>query len=62
MSVVISNVSEHDDLEGVNTYIVHLSGKPVIARFEHVRSEGLAVCLRKAADAVEAAEAAHGPR
>jgi len=55
MSVIISNVSEHDDLDGVNTYIIHLSDKPVIATFDHVRSEGLAECLRKAADAVEAA-------
>lgn len=53
MSVVISNVSAHDDLVGLNTYIFHLAGKPVIARFEHVRSDGLAACLRRAADAVD---------
>lgn len=53
MSIVISNVSTHDDLAGLNTYIVHLAGKPVIARFDHVRSEGLATCLRRAADAVD---------
>lgn len=58
MSVIITNVSEHDDLEGVNTYVIHLSGKPIIARFDHVRSEGLAACLRRAADAVEAARPA----
>lgn len=52
MSVVISNVSDHDDMEGLNTYIVHFSGKPVIARFDHIRSEGLAACLRRAAEAV----------
>lgn len=55
MSVVITNVSEHDDAEGVNSYVVRINHQPAIARFDHVRSEGLAVCLRKAADAVDAA-------
>ena len=56
MSVVITNVSEHFDVEGLNQYIVRINNKPIIAEFEHVRSDGLAVCLRKAADAVETAE------
>jgi hypothetical protein len=56
MSVVITNVSTHDDLTGPNDYIVRINSQPVIARFTHVRSEGLAACLRRAAEAVEAAE------
>lgn len=55
MSVVITNVSRHGDMTGLNQYVVRLNNDPVIASFDHVRSEGLAVCLRKAADAVDAA-------
>ena len=54
--IIISNVSTHGDLAGVNQYIVRIGRGHVLAAFEHVRSEGLATCLRKAADAVEAAK------
>lgn len=54
MSIVITNVSDHDDMEGVNSYVVRVNAGPVLARFEHVRKEGLAVCLRRAAEAVDA--------
>lgn len=56
MSVVITNISQHNDLRGLNQYEVRINRDPVIANFDHVRSEGLAACLRKAADAVDAAE------
>lgn len=55
MSVVITNISRHGDMQGLNQYVVRINNDPVIARFYHVRSEGLAACLRRAADAVEAA-------
>lgn len=55
MSVVITNVSKHNDLTGVNQYVVRINAGPVLARFEHVREEGLAECLRRAAEAVRAA-------
>lgn len=54
MSVIITNVSAHDGSIGISDYIVRINDEPVIARFEHWRHEGLATCLRKAADAVEA--------
>jgi hypothetical protein len=56
MSVLINNISRHNDLRGLNQYEVRINNDPVIARFSHVRSDGLAECLRKAADAVDAAE------
>lgn len=56
MSITITNVSTHHDNVGVNTYDVRVNNYPVIARFDHVRSEGLAECLRRAAEAVELAE------
>lgn len=55
MSVIITNVSTHDDEQGTNQYVVRINHNPIIARFDHVRSEGLAMCLRRAADAVDAA-------
>lgn len=58
MSVVITNVSLHYDWQGVNQYVVRINHDPVIAHFDHVRSEGLAECLRRAAEAVDAAERA----
>lgn len=52
MSVIITNVSEHDDVFGRNDYVVSINRKPV-ATFKHERRNGLAECLRAAADAVE---------
>lgn len=52
--IAIVNVSTHDDPCGVHEYEVRIN-REVITRFEHVREDGLAVCLRKAANAVEAA-------
>jgi hypothetical protein len=53
MSVVITNVSKHDGSIGISDYVVRINDGPIIARFEHWRSAGLAECLRLAADAVE---------
>lgn len=52
MSIVIINVSTYDDLVGLNHYVVRINSGQAIPRFAHVCAEGLAECLRKAADAV----------
>ncbi len=56
MSVVITNISKHDDAEGLNQYVVRINNGPVIAEFHHIRRDGLAECLRQAAGAVDLAE------
>ena len=50
--VAIVNVSNGPDLTGVQEYEVRINSK-VICKFTHVRENGLAECLRKAADAVD---------
>lgn len=55
MSVIISNVSEHNDLEGENAYTIRFNDDPVLATFSHIRKEGLAALLRRAADAISPA-------
>jgi hypothetical protein len=52
MSVTINNVSERPSEDGINYYEVVI-GNEVIASFAHIRSDGLAQCLRRAANAVE---------
>ena len=54
MSVVITNVSDHDGSERLSAYVVRINDGPILGRFEHFRPHGLAECLRLAADAVEA--------
>lgn len=57
--ISIVNVSPRDTpKKGVNQYEVRLN-KRVIAKFEHCRTDGLAQCLRDAADAVECANIKH---
>ena len=57
MSVVISNVTPDgvSDYEP-HSYVVRFNIGPVIARFDHVRMDGLAMCLYRAADAVRLAD------
>lgn len=55
MAIIIQNVSEHPEPNGVHEYELRIN-RLLIARFEHRREESLAVCLRKAADAAERAE------
>ena len=50
--VAIVNVSDGPDLTGVQEYEVRINSK-VICKFTHIRENGLAECLRKAADAVD---------
>ena len=49
--IAIVNVSETYG-EGIQVYEVRINRR-VITRFYHVYTDGLAVCLRKAAEAVE---------
>ena len=56
MSIIIHNISgDAFDEFGLNKYQVRINQK-VIAEFDHVRSLGLAACLRMAAEAVEQAD------
>lgn len=55
MSVVITNVSDHDSSTEINEYVVRINADRPIARFKQWRRDGLATCLRLAADAVDAA-------
>lgn len=52
--IAIVNVGPHvvGDPLGERTYEVRIN-REVVTTFKHVRGEGLAVCLRKAADAVD---------
>lgn len=52
--IAIVNIGggDPDDLGGWRHYEVRIN-KQVICRFRHKRSDGLAVCLRKAADSVD---------
>ncbi len=53
MSIIISNITKDHIPHGVNEYVVCINRKE-ICRFEHFRThDGLASCLRDAADAVE---------
>ena len=56
MSIIITNVGtpyghNAEDIEGRRNYEVRINCK-LITSFEHTRSDGLAVCLFKAAKAV----------
>lgn len=50
--IAIVNVSKPPKPIGVNEYELRIN-HAVVARFEHRREDGLAVCLQKAAAAVE---------
>ena len=52
--IAIVNVSNNDSAFGVHEYELRINLK-VIARFEHVREEGLSVCLQKASEAAKKA-------
>lgn len=55
MPVVIKNISKHDGSNLACEYEVRINYGPVLGRFKHWRHEGLAKCLRLAADAVDEA-------
>lgn len=60
MAVIISNVTEGGlaDENGIADYEVRINGGPALARFRCRRSDdGLAECLRRAAEAVDGARA-----
>jgi hypothetical protein len=56
VSIIITNIDGSDD--GVCTYALKINARE-IARFEHNRLDGLAKCLRLAADAAERQHWAH---
>lgn len=57
MSVVITNISDRGTPNNaMHEYVVKIN-QNVITRFIHKRNEGLAECLRRAADAVDYAHA-----
>lgn len=53
MSVIITNVSDHDGSERLSEYVVRVNNGPILGRFEPWRANGLAECLRLAAVAVD---------
>ena len=55
MSIVIQNISDNFDLAGEQTYLIRINKQQIIT-FKHIRKDGLAVCLRKASEAVELIE------
>lgn len=52
--IAIVNVGGGDgqDIMGIRNYEVRIN-RDVVATFQHRRSDGIAVCLKKAANAVE---------
>ncbi len=55
--IAITNISPPGTpRDAAHSYTVQINNGPVLARFQHIRSYGLAACLRRAAEAVEAAE------
>lgn len=50
--IAIVNVGEIEDKRGVYEYEVRINTE-VLTRFDHTRKDGLAVCLRLAAKAVD---------
>lgn len=57
MAIIIQNVTqgERPDSEP-HDYVVRINDQMPITRFEHTPFNGLSVCLRKAADAIDAYE------
>lgn len=57
MSIIIQNLGavderSADDPMGERNYVVRINDK-IITYFKHTRKDGLATCLRKAAEAVD---------
>ena len=52
MSIIIRNVSTHSSPIGVHHYELYINERLIVG-FAHQREEGLAKCLRRAADAVD---------
>ena len=55
MAIIIQNISPHSSPFGQQEYEVRIN-QEIITTFTHKREEGLAVCLRRAAGAVERAK------
>lgn len=53
--IAIINISTHNDRIGENTYRLQIN-KLIVGEFTHIRNDGLAVCLEKAAECARDAE------
>lgn len=53
--IAIINDGSNESSIGLHHYRVQIN-KKLICEFDHIREDGLATCLRKAADAVQEAE------
>lgn len=63
MPIIIKNLGRTLDERGsIYRYSVKINNGPVLAVFDHEKTDGLAVCLRKAARAVEGALALQEPQ
>lgn len=51
MSIIISNISPEYSRQGMQRYEVCLNRIPLV-EFDHLAEEGMAVCLRKASEAM----------
>lgn len=56
MVIIIKNVTPGK--RNIAEYTVRINDGPVLATFAHIRSDGLAYCLRRAAAALERARPA----
>lgn len=52
MSIIISNISDTYSREGIQKYQVKLN-RILLCEFEHLSEDGMAVCLQKAAEALD---------
>lgn len=52
MSIIITNIDKHPRETGSHEYVVKIN-RDTICYFTHNREDGLATCLRRAANAVQ---------
>jgi hypothetical protein len=52
MPIIIENITDVPTSQGSNQYRIRVNQK-VIAEFSHMREQGIAECLRRAAEACE---------
>ena len=59
MIAIINRGGIDPDPQGLRTYQVQINNNPILfgqtVLFQHYRKDGMAVCLRKAADAIDRA-------
>jgi hypothetical protein len=55
LKIIIQNISEYDGPGSLSNYVLRIDDT-TIAYFQHDRTAGLGQCLRRAADAADAAD------